>query len=92
MSLTSGLAGTVGAVLTGVPLPYMGTIPRAHAHTMDRPVEMVHVYCTRTSRTRSRQTASRRADRHHRAAAEDPASPRYELPIWSHNLPKMHAG
>lgn len=36
-----------GVMFTGVPLPYMGTIPRAHAHTMDRPVEMVHVYCTR---------------------------------------------
>lgn len=40
-----------GVMLTGAPLPYMGTIPRAHSHTTmtmggAMGVEMVHVYCT----------------------------------------------
>jgi hypothetical protein len=30
-------------------LPHLGSIPRAHAHqmTMSKPLEMVHVYCTK---------------------------------------------
>lgn len=35
-----------GVMLTGVPLPFLGSIPRAHSHDMSRPREMVHVYCT----------------------------------------------
>ena len=35
-----------GVMFTGVPLPSLGTIPRAHSHGMSRPREMVHVYCT----------------------------------------------
>jgi hypothetical protein len=35
-----------GVMLTGVPLPSLGSIPRAHSHDMSRPREMVHVYCT----------------------------------------------
>lgn len=40
-----------GVMFTGAPLPYLGTIPRAHTHTgmamgSDMGVEMVHVYCT----------------------------------------------
>ena len=29
-----------------MPLPFLGSIPRAHSHDMSRPREMVHVYCT----------------------------------------------
>ena len=35
-----------GVMLTGIPLPFLGSIPRAHSHDMSRPREMVHVYCT----------------------------------------------
>ncbi len=35
-----------GVMFTGVPLPSLGSIPRAHSHDMSRPWEMVHVYCT----------------------------------------------
>ncbi len=35
-----------GVMFTGVPLPSLGSIPRAHSHDMSRPREMVHVYCT----------------------------------------------
>jgi hypothetical protein len=36
-----------GVMFNGTPLPYMGTIPRAHGHAdMAMAVEMVHVYCT----------------------------------------------
>lgn len=40
-----------GIMMTGEPLPYLGTIPRAHSHTTmtmggHMGVEMVHVYCT----------------------------------------------
>jgi hypothetical protein len=36
-----------GVMFVGKPLPYLGSIPRAHGHHMDMAVEMVHVYCTR---------------------------------------------
>jgi len=36
-----------GVMFTGVPLPSLGSIPRAHSHDMSRPIEMLHVYCTR---------------------------------------------
>ncbi len=35
-----------GVMFTGVPLPRLGSIPRAHTHDMSHPREMVHVYCT----------------------------------------------
>lgn len=40
-----------GVMFTGKPLPYLGSIPRAHSHygmgmSMSMEVEMVHVYCT----------------------------------------------
>jgi hypothetical protein len=36
-----------GVMFNGTPLPYLGTIPRAHGHAdMAMAVEMVHVYCT----------------------------------------------
>lgn len=35
-----------GVMLTGVPLPSLGTIPRAHSHDRSTSREMVHVYCT----------------------------------------------
>jgi hypothetical protein len=36
-----------GVMFNGLPLPYLGTIPRAHGHAdMSMPVEMLHVYCT----------------------------------------------
>jgi hypothetical protein len=36
-----------GEMLNGDPLPYLGTIPRAHGHSdMSMSVEMLHVYCT----------------------------------------------
>jgi hypothetical protein len=35
-----------GLMFGGVPLPSLGSIPRAHGHDMVNPVEMVHVYCT----------------------------------------------
>ena len=35
-----------GVMFNGKPLPRLGSIPRAHSHDMDLPVEMVHVYCT----------------------------------------------
>jgi hypothetical protein len=36
-----------GVMFNGSPLPYLGTIPRAHGHAdMTMAVEMVHVYCT----------------------------------------------
>jgi hypothetical protein len=36
-----------GEMLNGDPLPYLGTIPRAHGHAdMAMAVEMLHVYCT----------------------------------------------
>lgn len=35
-----------GVMLTGTPLPHLGSIPRAHTHDESRPREMVHVYCT----------------------------------------------
>jgi hypothetical protein len=40
--------GRIGGVMfNGSPLPYLGSIPRAHGHAdMSMPVEMVHVYCT----------------------------------------------
>ncbi len=49
--------GKIGGVMfTGRPLPYLGTIPRAHRHSksmpsmsmhhMSGPVEMIHVYCS----------------------------------------------
>ena len=34
-----------GVMFGGMPLPSMGSIPRAHGHDMVNPVEMVHVYC-----------------------------------------------
>lgn len=34
-----------GVMFGGVPLPSLGSIPRAHGHDMVNPVEMVHVYC-----------------------------------------------
>ncbi len=40
----------VGVMFTGVPLPSLGSIPRAHSHNMSMPVEMVHVYCTHNLR------------------------------------------
>jgi hypothetical protein len=39
--------GQVGGVmLSGAPLPLLGSIPRAHSHDESDPVEMLHVYCT----------------------------------------------
>jgi hypothetical protein len=36
-----------GEMFNGDPLPYLGTIPRAHGHAdMTMAVEMLHVYCT----------------------------------------------
>lgn len=35
-----------GVMFNGKPLPYLGSIPRAHSHDMSMPVEMLHVYCT----------------------------------------------
>jgi hypothetical protein len=40
-----------GVMFTGVPLPHLGSIPRAHTHASmemgsEKGVEMVHVYCT----------------------------------------------
>ncbi len=39
-----------GVMFTGMPLPSLGSIPRAHSHDMTMPVEMVHVYCTKNLR------------------------------------------
>jgi hypothetical protein len=39
-----------GVMFTGVPLPSLGSIPRAHSHDMSGDREMVHVYCTRNLR------------------------------------------
>ena len=35
-----------GVMLSGAPLPSLGSIPRAHSHDESDPVEMLHVYCT----------------------------------------------
>ena len=36
-----------GEMFNGTPLPYLGTIPRAHGHAdMSMSMEMLHVYCT----------------------------------------------
>lgn len=37
-----------GVMFTGVPLPPLGSIPRAHIHDGDESVEMLHVYCNET--------------------------------------------
>lgn len=34
-----------GVMFTGMPLPPLGSIPRAHIHHGDEAVEMLHVYC-----------------------------------------------
>lgn len=34
-----------GVMFTGVPLPSLGSIPRAHTHDLTSSREMVHVYC-----------------------------------------------
>lgn len=34
-----------GVMFSGMPLPYLGSIPRAHTHMMGSSMEMVHVYC-----------------------------------------------
>lgn len=40
--------GEIGGVMfTGTPLPFLGSIPRAHTHDASLPREMLHVYCTR---------------------------------------------
>jgi hypothetical protein len=39
-----------GVMLTGSPLPSLGSIPRAHAHDMAGFREMIHVYCTKSLR------------------------------------------
>lgn len=35
-----------GVMLTGKPLPSLGSIPRPHTHDPSEPFEMLHVYCT----------------------------------------------
>jgi len=35
-------------MFAGKPLPYLGSIPRAHIHHMKKPVELLHVYCTKS--------------------------------------------
>lgn len=35
-----------GVMLTGTPLPALGSVPRAHTHDPSGPREMLHVYCT----------------------------------------------
>jgi hypothetical protein len=37
-----------GVMFTGIPLPPLGSIPRAHIHHGDQSVEMLHVYCNET--------------------------------------------
>lgn len=42
-----------GVMINGKPLPYLGSIPRAHTHErmINHPIEMVHVYCTNSLKT-----------------------------------------
>jgi len=35
-----------GVMLTGKPLPSLGSVPRPHTHDPSEPFEMLHVYCT----------------------------------------------
>jgi hypothetical protein len=35
-----------GVMFSGMPLPHLGSIPRAHTHMMSSHMEMLHVFCT----------------------------------------------